>query len=219
MTSPNPSSLPFELTDPSLERELFALVTRERLARDTGDWELLSHLYWPDSVVRVTWFEGTAAEFIAVSRDQHQRGRGRGMHLIEPVRSLVRGDCGLVESRGQILIRPRIGQVLCDVVNWGRFLSRVERREGVWRLRSFDSIYGKDRIDPVIPGSVISIEPAELEGLRPSYQFLACLNRRAGYCVPDDLPGDDRPDLVHKFLAEATAWVHGDENTVDKVRP
>ncbi|MEH0578012.1 hypothetical protein QBA54_26865 [Streptomyces sp. B21-108] len=39
--------------------------------------------------------------------------------------------------------------VLCDICNWCLFFSRAERRDGEWRLCTFDGIYGKDRLDPV----------------------------------------------------------------------
>jgi hypothetical protein len=205
------TALPFDLADPVTERELYALVTRERLARDTGDWDLLLDLYWPDSTVRVTWFTGTIAEFVSVSRDQHQRGRGRGMHIIDPVRCLHCGNRALVESRGQILIRPKLSGVECDVTSWGRFVSTIERRDGTWRLVTFDTIYSKDRIDPVIPGTMPDLNPQLLSTARTSYRFLTYLNRTAGYQVPDDLPGTDRPDLVNSYLTEAETWVHASQ--------
>jgi hypothetical protein len=190
------------LPDPGVERELFDLVKRERLARDTGDLGTLAALYWADSVVHVTWFEGSIGEFIEVSRDQHQRGRGRGIHLINPVWSEVEGGRAVVESQGQIHIRPRVSDIECDVVSWCRFFSRLERRDGQWRLRTFDSIYGKDRIDPVLPDAALHLDAELLTAARPSYRHLTYLNRQAGYTVPEDLPGDDRPDLVEAFYAE-----------------
>jgi hypothetical protein len=200
-------SVPFTLPDPSTERELFALVTRERLARDTADWELLEALYWPGSIVRVTWFTGTIEDFVAVSRDQQKRGRGGSFHVIQPLRSQVEGPRALVESRGQIRLRPTIDGVQCDVVNFGRFFSRAECREGVWRLASFDSIYGKDRIDPVDPAATLALDADLLARGRSSYQYLAYLNRKGGFVVPDDLPGDDDPRAVTEFILDALEWM------------
>ncbi|MFI6073893.1 nuclear transport factor 2 family protein [Actinoplanes sp. NPDC051343] len=199
---------PLDLPDPIIERELSALVQRERLARDTGDFETMENLYWPDSVVRVTWFTGSIAEFAKVSRER-QRTRGGGFHVIIPVRSEVEGDRALVESLGEIHIRPHVEGVECDVVAWGRFFSRVERRDGQWRLRTFDSIYKKDRIDPVSPDAVLQLDPERLAAARPSYRHLTYLNRDAAYPVPDDLPGDDEPALVEDFYREARTWLHG----------
>ncbi len=203
--------LPFDLLDADTERELFALVAQERLARDTRDWDLLSASYWPDSVVRVTWFTGTAAEFVEASRERAKRGGG--FHVITPVRAAVNGDRAVVESRGEIHIRPRLHDVQCDVVSWGRFYSRAERRGGVWRLLTFDSIYGKDRVDPVDPAAKLELDAAILASARDSYRHLSYLNLHAGYPVPDDLPGDDRPDLTGAFITDAQQWLQAAEPT------
>ena len=209
------SNTPLNLPDPAIERELFALVKRERLARDTGDFETLQDLYWPDSVIRVTWFEGSIAEFVEVSRER-QRGRGRGFHVINPVWSEVEGDRALVESQGEIHIRPRLEGVECDVVSWGRFFSRLERRAERWRLRTFDSIYNKDRIDPVSPCAVLHLDTERLAAARPSYRHLTYLNRDAAYTVPDDLPGDDQPALIEAFYRQARAWLHQEGTTAGR---
>lgn len=206
--------------DPQLERELFALVRRERRARDTGDWDGLAGLYWPGSVVRVTWFEGSPEGYIEGSKKTRVPGRVPGMHAINPSWCAVHDDRALVESQGQILIRRRLDDVEIDVTNWCRFLSRAERRGGEWRLRSFDSVYGKDRIDPVIPGQGVRVDEAELAAGRPSYQFLTYLNNRSGDRVPQDLPGDDRPDLLDAFYADALEWLElGDEAPEGRWRP
>lgn len=206
------SHTPLNLPDPVTERELFALVKRERLARDTGDFETLQDLYWPDSIVRVTWFEGSITELVEVSRER-QRSRGSGFHVVNPIWCEVAADRALVESLGEIHIRPHIDGVECDVLSWGRFFSRLERRAGLWRMRSFDSIYKKDRIDPVSPGAVLRLDQERLAAARPSYRHLTYLNREAAYTVPDNLPGDDQPALVHAFYREARAWLYREESS------
>ncbi|MGC3992858.1 MAG: nuclear transport factor 2 family protein [Propionicimonas sp.] len=189
----------------ALETELFSIVRRERLARDLGDWDGMERLYWPGAVVRVTWFAGTSDEFIAMSRERAKGGSG--MHTISPTRASVLGARAWVESPGQILIRPRLEGVECDLTAWCRFLCRLERRAGEWRLTSFDSIYVKDRVDPVVPSAVVDLDAELLGGARASYRHLTYLNRKSGYTVPDDLPGVDRPDLVRAVYAEADAWL------------
>ncbi|MDR1807928.1 MAG: nuclear transport factor 2 family protein [Propionibacteriaceae bacterium] len=193
--------------DAELERDLFALVRRERRARDTGDWDLLAGLYWPDGVVRVTWFEGSPADYIEGSKQSHVPGRVPGRHLINPSWCAAVGDRALVESQGEIQFRRPFGSAEVDVTNWCRFLSRLERRQGEWRLLTFDSVYGKDRMEPVVPGSAVAVDRAELAAGRASYQFLTYLNNRSGAPVPQDLPGDDRPDLLEAFYADALEWL------------
>lgn len=199
--------LPFERPDTQTESDLFTLVSRERFARDTADWNLLDDCFWEDSLVRVTWFVGTAHEFVEMSRERAKGGNG--MHTIDPVVARVDGDRALVESRGQILIRPRLHDVQCDVTAWCRFFSRAERRDGTWRLRTFDSVYVKDRVDPVDPAASLRLDQDVLAAGRDSYRHLRYLNLQAGYTVPEDLPGVDRSDLLDAFTEDAERWLHG----------
>lgn len=201
---------PFELIDADTERTLFALARRERLARDTNDWETLQAAFWPGSRVRVTWFDGSIEEFVESSRASVHPGRIRGFHSIDPVRAELRGDRALVESRGQILLRPTVEGVECDLVSWCRFVSGFERRDGEWRMAFFDNIYVKDRVTPTLPGQTFEPDAELLAGSRASYRWLAYTNVRRGIPVPDDLPGDDREDLVESFWADARAWLTAD---------
>jgi hypothetical protein len=191
-----------------VERELFNLVRRERLTRNTGDFTTLRSLYWDDSAIRVTWFEGTIEEFVDISRDQQQRGRGRGLHVINPIRCNVVKNRAVLEIQGEIHIRPHNGDIICDVVSSCRFFSRLERREGQWRLQTFDSIYCKDGIDTVDTAATLKLDPALLETGSPSYRHLSYLNRQAGYTVSAYLPGEDRPDLVASFYQDADYWLN-----------
>jgi SnoaL-like domain len=42
--------------------------------RDAGDWERFATVWHDDGVMMATWFQGPAADFIAVSRDGFERG-------------------------------------------------------------------------------------------------------------------------------------------------
>lgn len=189
------------------EEQLFRLARQERLARDRGDWQGLADAYWPDGTVRVTWFEGSPAGFVEASKRTYRPSERAGTHTISPARSIVDGDRALVESTGQILLRPTVDGVDCDLTATTRFFSRFERRSGEWRMLTFDAIYLKDRIDPLEPGATVPVDEALVATGRASYRWLTYTNVRRGMTVPDDLPGGDRPDLVNAFIAEAEAWL------------
>jgi hypothetical protein len=155
----------------------------------------------------VTWFDGPIEDFVDASRASVKPGRIRGFHTIEPVRAEVSGDRALVESRGQILLRPVIEGVECDLTSWCRFIGGLERRDGEWRMAFFDNIYVKDRIDPVVPGTPVPAGEALLAQCRPSYRWLTYTNRRRDIDVPDDLPGDDRDDLVERLWSGIRSWL------------
>jgi hypothetical protein len=199
--------------------ELFALVRTERISRDVGRWETLRECYWPDARIRVTWFDGPRDRFIERSQEQSAAGRGQGIHFCLPVSAQVDGSRGLVESRGTIQVRARLHGIEVDIDHWCRFLCRAERDGDRWRLRQFDAIYGRDRVQAVRPDERLEIDWSLAEPLRPAYRWLAYLNVANGYDYDDSLPGDDRRDLVAAFEAESLRWLAGETPPATAGRP
>jgi hypothetical protein len=189
------------------DRTLIAeLARRERFARDTADWDTLEDCFWPDALIRTTWFKGSAADFIAGSRKMRAGGM-ISKHEISPAVIRIVGDRALVESNGQIIVRMMFKGVECDAHSWTRFFSRVQRKDGVWRLQSWDSIYVKDRLDPVDWAAPPVIDREKLAQCRPAYRhFHYTIIEDGGHCN-DDLPGDDRPELVREFYSDAERWL------------
>ena len=55
-------------TQECVDRMLIAeLIQRERAARDAGLWQTMAECWHLESLVDVSWFRGSAAEFIAAS--------------------------------------------------------------------------------------------------------------------------------------------------------
>jgi SnoaL-like domain len=200
---------PLQLVDADTERLLFTIARRERLARDTNDWAGLQGLYWPGSRVRVTWFDDTIEAFVESSRASVRPGKIRGFHSIDPVRASRSANRAVVESRGQVLLRPMVEGVECDLTSWCRFVSGFELRDGEWRMAFFDNIYVKDHVVPTNPGATVVPDEALLAKGRASYRWLTYTNERRGIPVPNDLPGDDRDDLVEAFWNDTERWLAG----------
>jgi hypothetical protein len=182
------------------------LIRMERFHRDRRRWEELAGDYIEDSRVKTTWFEGTGREFAEASRDMAQRGR-ESVHLITPTDIRIHGDRALCESHAQIHNRSVVHGVEVDMTQFCRFFSRVVRTSDGWRLASFDGIYHKDTIVPVNPGETVPIKWDELRELRPSYRIWAYTIGLKGYEIGQDELGDDRPDLLEPFYAEAERWL------------
>jgi SnoaL-like domain len=182
------------------------LVRMERFHRDRRRWDELADDYVEDSRVKTTWFEGTGREFADASRDMAQRGR-ESIHLITPTEIRINGDRALSESHAQIHNRSVVHDVEVDMVQYCRFFSRVVRTPAGWRLASFDGIYHKDVIAPVVPGERLPIDWERMRGLRPSYRVWAYMISLRGYEIGQDELGDDRPDLLEPFYAAAERWL------------
>jgi hypothetical protein len=153
----------------------------------------------------VAWFQGSAAEFV----DQNARHAGPGretVHRVAPPAVHLGEDRAVLSLVAMIDSRLTVHGVEADLSVHGRGLYRTERREGTWRISRLDWIYEKDTMAPAVPGEKLSIDPALLAPLRPSYRLGAYVFGLRGLTIDQELPGDDRPDQVAALYAEAFQW-------------
>ncbi|MDB4972546.1 MAG: hypothetical protein JWN48_887 [Myxococcaceae bacterium] len=177
------------------------LVQEERHWRDLGQWDRMRQAYVDHATIRVTWFHGEIDAFIAGSK---QLRGAQSKHRLSPTLISVRGDRALAESSAAIELRFPVEGVLADITSSCRLLSRVLRTPQGWRLASLDAIYEKDFIASVLPGERLAMDMDRLRSLRPAYRFLAYVSGRP---IPDDLPGDDRPELTKALYSDAELWL------------
>ena len=177
------------------------LVSQERAWRDRGEWDKMRSAYLDDAEIRVTWFAGNVDDFIAGSR----RWSGAlTKHRLSPPLVTVRGDRAIAETSVCLELRTEFDGVLIDLVSSVRLISRVSKTRSGWKLASMDAIYEKDQLAPVNPADTLVIDTETLSRYRSSYKFLAYCGRGS---LPDDIPGDDRPDLTAPIYADAQAWL------------
>lgn len=190
-------------------RAIEELLRLERWWRDQGEWDRLADAYVEDSYVRTTWFTGGGREFAEASREMAERRGRHSKHLITPTEIRINGDRALGESLGEIHNRDLLDGIEVDTVQYCRFFSRLRRTERGWRLASFEGIYQKDTLTPVVPGDTVPIDRAEWDRLRAPYRVWAYMLRRKGYDVPQDdrIVAEDRPDLLAAFYKDAERWL------------
>ena len=81
--------------------------------------------------------------------------------------------------------------VLVDVTIYCQLYSRVERRDGIWRILTFDVVYEKDTAVPVYASDHFELNKKELEEGPAAYRFSAYNLKKIGYVVrSDDLYSD-----------------------------
>jgi hypothetical protein len=134
--------------EPHLE-DLRAVIDREkirdclaRIARgeDRRDPEILKGCFWPDSGVDFGIFIGSFDEYLAwvtpgapsIPVTLHTLGQS----LID-----LSGDKAAVETHITSYHRVDFGQEHRDVVMGGRYLDRMERRDGEWRVAQRTMLY------------------------------------------------------------------------------
>jgi len=178
------------------------------LWRDAGDWERFRTVWHDDGRMMATWFQGTAEEFIRVSREGWARGVSI-LHFLGGTSIDLAGDRAIAQTKMTISQRGDVEGVRCDVVCTGRFYDFFEKRGGRWGVVLRQPIYEKDRIDPVDPAARLVLDRNLLEGFPEGYRHLAYLQTKIGYAVKRDMPGLKGPE-VEALYARGRSWLHGD---------
>jgi hypothetical protein len=183
------------------------LVERWAVWRDAGDWERFRTVWHDDGRMMATWFQGSADDFIRVSREGFERGVSI-LHFLGGSAIDLAGDRAIAQTKMTISQRASVDGVLCDVVCTGRFYDFLERRDGAWGLVLRQPIYEKDRLDPVDPGARLDLEAALLERFPAGYRHLAYAQTRIGFDVKPDMPGLTGPE-VEALYARGARWLDG----------
>jgi hypothetical protein len=199
------TNLPKAILDAADISAITQLILRERESRDLARWDTLRACYFPDSTVRVSWFRGSAPDFVSGSIEMFRRGM-KAKHRLSPVLVNLSRNRAIASLGGIIDVPMMLKGVEMNLSSYTRFLYRVERRNENWGIVSFDAIYTRDELTPAIPGRSISIDADELKAFRPSYRMLSYCLATQGYSVDSNLAGDDRPDLVEELNRQLSSW-------------
>jgi len=199
------TNLPKEVTESADITTITQLILRERESRDLQRWNTMRDCFWPDSLIRVSWFRGNGPDFVAGSIDMAKRGVP-AKHRLGPILVRLADNRSVASLSGIIDLPVKLNGVEATLSTHSRFLYRVERRNGEWRLFGFDAIYMRDELTPSISGQTISIDPSALKGFRPTYRMLCFYLKSQGFTIDSELPGEDRPDLVEALNRELFGW-------------
>ena len=183
------------------------LVENWAVWRDAGDWERFRTVWHDDGRMMATWFQGTADEFIRVTKEGWDKGVSI-LHFLGGSAIEVAGDRAIAQTKMTISQRGLVEGVLCDVVCTGRFHDFVLRHQGEWKLLHRQPIYEKDRIDPIDPGAVPKIDAAKLATFPEGYRHLAYIQTGIGYTVKMDMPMLKGP-VVEELYRRGARWLAG----------
>ena len=178
------------------------------LWRDAGDWERFRGVWHPDGRMMATWFQGSADEFIRVSREGWEKGVSI-LHFLGGSSIEVADGRAIAQTKMTISQRATVDQVRCDVVCTGRFYDFFVERDGAWKLLLRQPIYEKDRLDPIDPSVRLELDPALLAQFPEGYRHLAYAQTRIGFTVKPDMPQLKGPE-VEKLYADGAAWLRGE---------
>jgi len=177
------------------------------LWRDAGDWQRFRGVWHDGARMMATWFQGTAEEFINVSRAGFEKGVNI-LHFLGGNSVDIAGDRAISQTKMTISQRALVHDVLVDVVCTGRFYDFFENRAGRWGVVLRQPIYEKDRMDPVDPAAHLQLDAALLHRFPEGYRHLAYLQTQIGYTIKPDMPGLKGPE-VEALYGRGRAWLEG----------
>lgn len=183
------------------------LVVNWVVWRDANQWEKFRTVWHDDGRMMATWTQGTADEFIEMSRSGFAKGV-RILHFLGGTSVEVKDDRAISQTKMTISQRAEVDGELCDVVCTGRFYDFLEKRDGKWGLVLRQPIYEKDRMDPLDPSASLKLDQELLGSFPEGYRHLAYLQTRIGYKVKTDMPGLDGP-IVEALYQSGAGWLAG----------
>jgi hypothetical protein len=208
--SPPPQGMPEADSGVDPDRLIIReLIENWAIWRDALLWERFRTVWHDDGRMMATWFQGTADEFIRVSREGYERGV-RILHFLGGMSIDVAGPRAIAQTKMTISQRAPVEGVACDVVCTGRFYDFLEKRAGRWGMVLRQPIYEKDRLDPVEPGARLKLDQQLLAQFPEGYRHLAYLQSKIGYKVKPDMPGLDGP-AVEQLYRDGAAWLAGEK--------
>jgi hypothetical protein len=197
------------ISDDTDRRAIRDLVENWVVWRDAGDWDRFRTVWHKDGRMMATWFQGSADDFIRVSREGFERGV-QILHALAGISVDVAGTRAIAQTKMAILQRAEVHGVECDVTCRGRFYDFLEQRDGHWGLVLRQPIYEQDRLDPVDPAARLELDAAKLDRWPAGYRHLAYLQTEAGFTVKPDMPGLVGPE-VDALYASGRRWLDGGE--------
>lgn len=189
------------------EQAIVRLIHRWMVFRDSGDWDRLRPVWHADGRMSASWRQGTADEFIASNRASWDSGLSI-FHELSAVAVELNGERALSQTKMTITQRAPLDGVMCDVTCMARHLDRWEKRDGLWGLVLRETVFDRDRIDPVIPGEAIPLDRALLESFPEPYRHLGYLQTKLGYDVSREIPHLRSPAAA-ALIAEGRRWLAG----------
>ena len=176
--------------------------------RDAGDWDRFRTVWFDDGRMVATWTQGTADEFIAMSKAGWAKGVSI-MHFLGGQSIDLAGHRAVSQTKMTIAQRALVHDVKVDVMLTGRFYDFLEKRDGKWGMVLRQPIYEKDRIDTVTPNAPLTLDDKLLTSFPEGYRHLAYLQSQIGYTIKPDMPGL-RGEAVEALYRSGVKWLKGE---------
>lgn len=187
------------------------LIEFERYCRDNALFDKQEECYSKKgSRVRITWFDGDGREFVEKSKKLAKKTNSlysSPKHKIYNTFVWLNDNKAVAEMQCKMGAYHKLNNILYSRYGYARLLYRLEKEDGTWKIKGLDCIYERDYMYPVTPTNNSFINSKEFDKYRPSYKCISYIFDKQGFPCNNNLPGDDRLDLVDKLYDDASNWL------------
>jgi len=108
----------------------------------------------------------------------------------------VNGDRALSETNVAIMVRQVIEGIETDLTSNSRFLDRLEKRDGRWRMVERACVYEQDRLAPVEPSPKFDaiMQSADAAKYPAAYRYMGYRVAAAGRALAEPVHYDGRTE-------------------------
>ncbi|QSE94922.1 nuclear transport factor 2 family protein [Rhodococcus pseudokoreensis] len=148
------------------------------IRRDLAQWDAMRELFHPDGIIEITWFTGLFTDFVDASARMGASDL-RTKHVITSPVVAFNGNRAVAETNAMIVAENVALKLGC--LSHNRFLDRIEKRDGIWKIVDRRSIY--DMGSFTFPCGIVDIDAGTTEKYPPEYAALAYLLDKSGFPV------------------------------------
>ena len=182
------------------------LILRERWSRETHNPDVAAECFQPDARVEVSWFKGTAAEFMESGKRKPPPDTVNFDSMSPPVIWVKQGRA-IAEASCAVHTILKLDGIEVINISYTRLLWRTQKDDGRWLIAGLRGIYIRDTLASCGPDQAFRVDETKLAGFRPSYRYLSYVLTADGQPARDDLPGVDRPETVEALRAAERQWL------------
>lgn len=161
-------------------QDIHDLLVRACRGVDRLDRELIVSCYHPDAIDRHGAFNGSPGDFADWVIERHTGNISSCMHHIANEYVEIDGDSARSETCVVVYYRFEKDGEPYDMLAPGRYLDRLTRRNGQWKIQDRLVLFEKDRLDPVKEISVGPLTEKLVRSRRdredPSYELFPALS-------------------------------------------
>ena len=183
--------------------DILELIHFERYCRDNALWDEMRKCFSPDSVVSISWYQGSGDGFVTASAKWSRYAP----HKIHNALTWVNGDRAVTVMMATIQMRQTIDGVECELSSDAQLHFSTEKIGGQWYIARFESIYEQDRLIPVLPDDTLTMNSTEFSKYRKSYACMSYIAEKSGMHTDQGLAGVDRPETVAELRERLSAWL------------